>query len=185
MSHVCQHYQALIALWDCQQLQKCDPFRCKTFKHLYQLQLHAVNLKPKILEGNEEVGRAIGEGCDTSEVQKLISYQQSMASPAHHAVDILETGHPLNAPACQFVLYLVVDIVGKVIFEELDPFEESSAEGEVIGGRRLDVEIGLGHRGLGDRLQQHALESHLSFFLGFGCHQVYKAKLYIVILSES
>ena len=120
-------------------------------------ELHCVDFQSEILEGDEEVGGSIAESSDSSDVEQIIANEEAIATFAHHAVDIFEAGHAFDAPSVQFILNFAVDVVGEVVLDELDAFEQGAGEGEDVGLGRLDVEVGLGDRGFRNGLQQHSL----------------------------
>lgn len=115
---------------------------------------------------------SVGECCDSSQIHELIPHKQPISTFSHHTIDILETGHSLDAAPAELTLYLFVDIVGEVVFNELNALEESATEGKGVGLRRRDVEVWFGDRGFGNRLEEHALEGDFCLLFGFRCHMM-------------
>jgi len=63
----------------------------------------------------------------------MIANQQSITSFAHHAIYIFEPCHSFNAATTELTLYLFVDIIREVVFNELNALKEGAAERKNVG----------------------------------------------------
>ena len=149
VAHVGDEYDVFVGLGDGEYFEVGDSLDTEVLYHLYQLQLQVVHLQPVVFKSYYQVVRAVSEGCDALHLEHCVSHQQAVPSPPHHAVLVLVPRHPLNAAPTHLRFYLLVDLLGEIVFEELDAFEEGAVEGEDVGLGGGDVKIGLGDWGFG------------------------------------
>ena len=158
MSHIVKNYQRFITFWSCKQFKICDPSAGKVFDDFYLSQLHCIDLKSEVLKSYEKMTGSITESCDASDIKQIISHQKTISTFTHHTVCVLVSRHSLYASTMEFVLNLPVDIFWKVIFNQLDAFEEGTAQRKHIGVWGRNVKVRLRDRGLRNAFQKHSFQ---------------------------
>ena len=112
----CKDHDAFKSFGGVENLHEYYFFYAEVLQHFYEFKLHAIYLQSKILEGDHQMGGAVGKSGRPSNIYECLIDEKPVSAFAHHAEILFMTYHAIYALVGKLAPDFVIDFVRFVMF---------------------------------------------------------------------